>query len=713
MGKPLKIILSIVAGVVLLTMLAIAAAFLFIQPNNFKPEIIAAVKEKTGRNLVIEGDLKLAVFPTLGLNTGKITLSNLAGFPQTYFASLDESHINVELLPLLSKKIEIRGVELKGLILNLIKNQQGVSNWDDLAAKQTPPPASTGTSSQQQMTSAATVGAAAVFSSFSVGAISIENAQVNWQDLQAGKNLLIKDLKMSTDKAVFNQPFDVAWNFVMVDAQADITQTVKLNTTLTVNEKFDTIALAKCNLQTVTTGANIPNKSMSSSLTIAEGLFSKPQQNFKLTGVELKSADVALTANVSGEHLEEHPAFQGSINLAPLNPGKVIKDFALPAPDELNKLNKLAIGFDFAATFEKVDLKNMVLTIDDTIIKGTASLDNFAYAVNFDLAVDTLDIDRYAPPAKNDKSATESVLALMAGVALLPTETLRKLDMDGNVTLENLKVSHLKLQDTSLHIAAKNGLVNSTQTVKQFYKGSYSGSIAVDARHAQTSLTVDEKMSHIQIEPLLQDLKGKAVMRGTVDASAQLQAKGNTPAQLQSSLMGNFSFNNKDGAIVGFSLQKLIDKGKSLIKGGDLSVDNAKNDETPFAELSGTADLHNNIITNRDLLANTKKVRVTGSGTANVNTEQLDYKLTVNWLNALETPPLVINVGGTFSKPSYKLDITAILEDKAKVENLINKVNTEENKEKIEHAIDKLKPEEKEKLQKLAPKVGKLFKKLF
>jgi AsmA protein len=113
------------------------------------------------------------------------------------------------------------------------------------------------------------------------------------------------------------------------------------------------------------------------------------------------------------------------------------------------------------------------------------------------------------------------------------------------------------------------------------------------------------------------------------------------------------------------------------------------------------------------LLATTKKVRVTGNGTANVNTEQLDYKLTVNWLNALETPPLVINVGGTFSKPSYKLDISAILEDKAKVENLINKVNTQENKEKIEHAIDKLKPEEKEKLQKLAPKVGKLFKKLF
>lgn len=720
MEKPLKIILSIVAGIVLLLVLIAGAAFLLIQPNNFKPEIIAAVKQKTGRDLVIDGDLKLAIFPALGLSTGKMTLSNATGFEQSSFASLEQSHIDVELLPLLSKKIEITGVTLSGLILNLVQNQQGIGNWEDLTARKTSPSVSTGRQSQQQIAAAATVGTAAVLSSFSVGAITIENAQVNWQDLQTGKNLQIKELQMNTGKANFNQPFGVDWSFVMVDPASDITQTVKLNTTLTVNEKFDTIGFTHSNLQTVTTGKDIPNKSITTVLTIAEGNFSRPQQNFKLTGLEFKSADLTLNASLSGEHIEDNPAFQGTIKLAPFSPNKVIKDFAIPAPvpNDANNFNKLAISFDFSTTSDVLDLKNLLLNLDDSTIKGTTSIKNFAApAVNFDLAVDTLDIDRYAPPVnKNQKSNMNRFIALTAGMALLPVETLRNLNVNGNLAIANLKVNNLKLQDVQLGLAAKDGLINSTQTVKQLYQGEYTGNLIVDARKAQTSLAVDEKISHIQVEPFLQDLNGKAVMRGTVDAAAQLLAKGNTPAELQSSLAGTVSFANKDGAIIGFSLQKIIDKGKSLIKGTDLTVDSANNEETPFQELSGTASIQNGVLSNRDLVARTKKVRITGNGTANLNTEQLDYKLMVNWLNpAQEIPPIGINVAGTFTNPSYKLDVSALLTDnaKTKVENLINKAQTEENKAKIEHALDKLKPEEKEKLQKLAPKVGKLFKKLF
>ncbi len=722
MEKPLKIILSIIAGVVLLVVLMVGAVFLLIQPNNFKPEIVAAVKEKTGRDLVIDGDLKLAIFPALGLSSGKMTLGNATGFEQTNFASLEESRINIELLPLLSKKIEVSGVAIKGLILNLSKNEQGLTNWDDLNLKKTSTQVSPNIAvpSQQQIAATATVGAAAVLSSFSVGSVRIENAQINWQDLQTGQNFLIKDLSLNSDRVKFNQPFAMDWSFVMVDAKSNITQTVKMNTILTTNEKFDTITLTHSSLQTVTTGDSIPNKSISSSMTIAEGNISKPQQSFKLIDLELKSADLTLNASLLGEHIGDNPALRGTIKLAPFSPNKVIKDFAIPAPvpNDANNFNKLAISLDFAATSDRLDLKNLLLNIDDTTIKGMTSIINFALpAVIFDLTVDTLDVDRYAPPIdKNQKSNVNRFIALTAGMALLPVETLRTLNVSGNLAFANLKVNNLKLQDVKLGLAAKDGLVNSTQSIKQLYSGEYSGSFIVDARNAQTSLAIDEKISHIQVEPFLQDLNGKAVMRGTVDAAAQLLAKGNTPEELQSSLGGTVSFTNKDGAIIGFSLQKIIDKGKSLIKGSDLTLDSGNNEETPFQELSGTASIQNSVLTNRDLVARTKKVRVTGNGTANLNTEQLDYKLMVNWLNAAqEIPPIGINVAGTFTNPSYKLDVSALLTDKAKtkVENLIDKAQTEENKAKIENALDKLKPEEKEKLQKLAPKVGKLFKKLF
>ena len=144
MGKPFKIILSIIAALVFLIVLAVFTLPFFIDPNSFKPEIAAAVKNNTGRDLTMTGELKLSIFPWLGISTGKMALGNAAGFQEQPFATLEESDIKIKLLPLLTKEIEVSRIVLKGLTLNLAKNQQGVSNWDDLTAsaatKTTPPP---------------------------------------------------------------------------------------------------------------------------------------------------------------------------------------------------------------------------------------------------------------------------------------------------------------------------------------------------------------------------------------------------------------------------------------------------------------------------------------------------------------------------------------------------------------------------------------------
>ena len=154
MGKPVKIILSIIAAIAFLIVIAIFTLPFFIDPNNFKPEIAAAVKDKTGRDLTLAGDLKLSIFPWLGISTGKMALGNAAGFQDKPFATLEESDIKVKLLPLLTKKIEISRLVLKGLTLNLAKNPQGESNWKDLTAldatKTTPSPSANNIGIQEE-----------------------------------------------------------------------------------------------------------------------------------------------------------------------------------------------------------------------------------------------------------------------------------------------------------------------------------------------------------------------------------------------------------------------------------------------------------------------------------------------------------------------------------------------------------------------------------
>ena len=80
MARLLKISLSIFAVLVTLVIIAVVVVPLIINPNDFKPEIQAAVKDNLGRELQIEGDLELSVFPWVGISTGKLVLSNAKGF---------------------------------------------------------------------------------------------------------------------------------------------------------------------------------------------------------------------------------------------------------------------------------------------------------------------------------------------------------------------------------------------------------------------------------------------------------------------------------------------------------------------------------------------------------------------------------------------------------------------------------------------------------
>jgi AsmA protein len=199
-------------------------------------------------------------------------------------------------------------------------------------------------------------------------------------------------------------------------------------------------------------------------------------------------------------------------------------------------------------------------------------------------------------------------------------------------------------------------------------------------------------------------------MSGAVDASAQLQGQGNNADELKSSLKGNLSFLFKDSVVKGFNLQKIIDNAKALIKQSALPANN-KNDQTLFSEITGTATLNNGLLHNNDLVATSSRFHIKGKGNADLNTEKLDYKFNANLIKPatatepeqVNDTPINITVAGTFSNPTYTLDVAALLTDKnkAKIEKFIEK-----NQEKIDEITDKID-------KKLGPGVGNLLKGLF
>jgi AsmA protein len=679
MAKPLKIILSAIAALVLLLIVAAGILPFIIDPNDFKPEIIAAVKDKTGRELALDGELKLSLFPWAGISTEKIALSNAPEFQDRPFATIEESNIGVRLLPLLSRKVEISRIVLKGLVLNLARNKQGVTNWDDLTASNlnTLP---AGKPDAQPVPERTT---------FSVGAITIENARINWDDLKTEKHFEIKDFNLNADKFAFAEPANIAASMTALKSGSTSSHAIKLNTELTVNEKLDTFALHQSDLQVTSSGEALPGQPLTTALTIADAALDLNQQTAKIHGLQLTSGDMALTAaEMTSTSIKDKPSVQGTVTVAPFSPAKVMQQLAIPLPamQDANALSKLSAQADLTVTSDSADLQNLALTLDDTRITGAINIQSFSDSIiGFNLDIDALDVDRYlSSRKKTSKPIASPAVLLAAGLSALPVETLRKLNADGTVSAGKLKVNDLSMQNVRINLSSKNGMFTTQQTVKQFYQGSYSGDLHMDTQGDKPALAVNEKIDQVQIEPLLKDYRGEASISGLVNASAQLQGQGPKTKDLKTSLNGQLSFLFKDGVVKGFNLQKIIDEGKALIKGSALPSDN-KNDQTLFSEMTGTATIANGLIQNNDLVAKSSKLRVDGKGNVNLISETIDYKIDAKLLDAkaAATEPeqvkgaIAINVAGTLDKPLYTIDVASLLTDKnkAKVEKLINKID--------------------------------------
>lgn len=680
MGKPFKIILATIAAIALLLTAAVCILPFVIDPNDFKPDIAAAVKDKTGRELVLDGELKLSLFPWIGISTGRLALSNAPGFEDRPLATLEESEIKVLLLPLLSKKIEVSRMVLKGLVLNLAKNGQGIVNWSDLTNYMTAPvPTAGGTQTQQPA-------AAAAPATVTIDGVALENALINWDDLKAGRHIEIKDLNLNADKFSFDQPVGIAASLTVLNNSANTIQAVKLSTELTVNERLDIFALRRSGLQIITSGETVPGKSLTTALTVADVALDMNQQTAKINGLQLKLGDATLTAEMTGTSIKDKPSFQGPVAIAPFSLSKVMQQLAVAAPamQDANALSKLSVNFDLAATADSAKLQNLAISLDDSQIKGAVGIEGFAQpAASFNLDIDALDADRYLPPVdRASKPIASPAIFLAVGFSALPVETLRKLNAEGVVSLGKLKANGLTMQDTRLNLNTKNGIITTQQSAKQFYQGSYTGDLSMDTQGGKSTLAVNEKIDHVQIEPLLKDYNGLARMSGTVDASVQLQGQGHKTDELKASLNGQLSFLFKDGMVKGFNLQKIIDEGKALIKAPALPKEYT-NDQTLFSEMSGTATITNGLIQNNDLVAKSSKLRVDGKGNLNLNSEALDYKVDAKLLDSDAPEPeqvkgaVAINIAGTLDKPSYTIDIASLLTDKnkAKIDKLINKLD--------------------------------------
>src|SRR5262245_6454332 len=193
MNKPLKYTLLGLVGLVVLAIAGAVAFALTFDPNRYKGEVERLANEKTGRTLKLGGDIKLAVWPSLGAGVSKVTFSE-KGSNQD-FVSFDSVHASVKLLPLLHGQYIVDAIQLSGLKAHVVKGKDGRFNFSDLTEPADKKPAAQAKKAPE--TAPETKAGPVVFD---VGSIDIERSSIVYTDLQAGQEYALEDLKLKTGR---------------------------------------------------------------------------------------------------------------------------------------------------------------------------------------------------------------------------------------------------------------------------------------------------------------------------------------------------------------------------------------------------------------------------------------------------------------------------------------------------------------------------------
>lgn len=119
----IKKILVILLILILVVVISIASLIVFVDPNNFRGFISNTIKDKTGYELTIEGDLRWHIWPQVSILTDSVKLSDHGA--QKPILTADNMRLDVELMPLFSKKLEIKNVFIKSAMINITDESKG------------------------------------------------------------------------------------------------------------------------------------------------------------------------------------------------------------------------------------------------------------------------------------------------------------------------------------------------------------------------------------------------------------------------------------------------------------------------------------------------------------------------------------------------------------------------------------------------------------
>ena len=258
----------------------------------------------------------------------------------------------------------------------------------------------------------------------------------------------------------------------------------------------------------------------------------------------------------------------------------------------------------------------------------------------------------------------------------------------GQLVVSHAKVGPITLDNINANTLFKEGIIRLNPVTMGLYQGEAIGDLSYDL--INQIITINQTASNLDASALFNTLLGKKLIKGNMDVTLHTQTKLAVDIWPKNT-QGNGSITIRNGAILSFNINRVIDEISNKINGlltekQDASTSNSDNPDakfqiqqfddpaiykgnTPLKLLTINFNMANGDLKNTPIRIQTERLDLTGQNIVNLTTNtltgQLDAKVVFNDDKADGIQQLLgghfpLIIGGSISQPTIMPDLAQI-----------------------------------------------------
>ncbi len=684
--RRIKIVIRL-AVVLFLVVVAVGAAgiaiLVAVDRDEIREFLAAQVRDATGRELVIKGDLDLAISLSPAVVAGDVTFANAEWGSGPHMVSLKRLEVGLELIPLLKSEIKFTKILLIEPNILLERDAQGRANWEFAAKPSEDKPGAVSGDS-----------AAPVIPQLQL--VEFQNASFTFKDQAAGRKFDIRVKRMSLDG---NDPsgklkirLDGAYAgtaFAIDGALGALAELAANPASYPVDLKISALGAAFNIKGNIGRPLGAPNFDMgfaakgddltatvNSAKTLVPGAGLPPIP--KIGGFEASGRILGAPADPSIKELKFSVGTAGyfnitgggeiagitaspKINLSVALKGSDLRPFSKLAGARLPKAPDYSIGAALEIRQDGIEAKNIAIPLGGTDLKGDASvsLNRRIPGIRANLASDRLDLNDILaalPEAKAGKAPKPDSRRLFPDDPL-PLDALKSVNAQLKFKGKQILAGPAPIDDLDLTIKLNNGNLSVAPATARISGGQLGARVSLNGAVKSPRLEVSLDVKGLDLGGLLKQMQLTDILSGKLDAKVKLNGAGTSVRKIMAALNGNTELVMNQGRIESKYVDLLA---ADLISNIMPWADQAK--DTKINCLVSRFHIKRGIAKSTGLLFDTEKMTISGGGQIDLRDEKLDMRIKPEAKDAsLVSLSVPIDIGGTLKSPAVAPSTAAVV----------------------------------------------------